>query len=72
MVDFGATAAASFTVVSPTEITAVSPAGSPGAVDVKVTGPDGRSAVSSADQFTYSATLGTGAAVFAVEPEWVD
>ena len=54
-VSFGATAATSFTVVSDTEITAVSPPGT-GVVDVTVTGPAGTSAVSAADQFTYTAT----------------
>ena len=43
---------ASFTVVSDTEIKATTPIGS-GVVDVKVTTPDGTSATSAADQFTY-------------------
>ncbi len=52
-VDFGTgNPAASFSVISDTEITAVSPAGS-GTVDVSVTGPGGTSSPSSADQFTY-------------------
>ncbi len=53
-VDFGTTPAASFTVVSDSEITAVSPAGT-GTVDVTVTTSSGTSATSSADQFTYTA-----------------
>jgi beta-glucanase (GH16 family) len=53
-VKFGATAAATFTVDSPTQITATSPAGLAGAVDVTVTTPGGTSAASAADQFTYS------------------
>ena len=53
-VGFGATPATSFTVVSDTEITAVSPPGT-GMVDVRVTGPGGTSAVSAGDQFTYTA-----------------
>jgi hypothetical protein len=39
-------------VSSATSITVTSPAGS-GTVDVTVTGPGGKSATSSADQFTY-------------------
>ncbi len=54
VVDFGTTAATSYTVVSSTEITAVFPAGS-GTVDVTVTTPLGSSAVLSADLFTYQA-----------------
>jgi hypothetical protein len=52
-VDFGSTPAASYTVNSPTQITAVSPAEAVGTVDVTVTGPGGTSATSTADQFTY-------------------
>ena len=52
-VDFGANAATGVTVVSPTSITAISPAGTAGVVDVTVTTPAGTSATSSADQFTY-------------------
>ena len=36
-----------------TQITATSPAGTAGTVDVTVTGPGGTSTTSSADQFTY-------------------
>ncbi|MEO6922992.1 MAG: IPT/TIG domain-containing protein, partial [Bryocella sp.] len=50
---FGSTAAPSFTVVSDTSITAVSPAGS-GLADVTVTTPIGISATSFADQFAYA------------------
>ncbi|WP_417413415.1 IPT/TIG domain-containing protein, partial [Hoeflea sp.] len=50
-VAFGATAAASFTVDSATQITATSPAGS-GTVDVRVTTAGGVSATSAADEFT--------------------
>jgi hypothetical protein len=53
IVHFGALLATNVTVVSSTQITAVSPAGT-GTVDVTVTGPGGVSAISSADQFTYS------------------
>ncbi len=54
-VSFGAAPASSFHVVSDTELTAVSPAGS-GTVDVTVTSAGGTSATSSADQFTYTAS----------------
>ncbi len=52
-VSFGATAASGFTVESDTQITATSPAGSSGTVDVTVTTAGGTSATSSNDQFTY-------------------
>ncbi len=51
-VSFGTTAAASFTITSDTQITAISPPGS-GTVDVTVMTPGGISAKSQADQFTY-------------------
>ena len=51
-VNFGGTAA-TFTVVSATQITATSPAHAVGAVDVTVTTPGGTSATSAADSFTY-------------------
>jgi autotransporter-associated beta strand protein len=53
-VDFGATAASGITVVSPTQITATSPAGAVGTVHVSVATPGGTSTTSSADQFTYA------------------
>jgi len=53
-VRFGGANATSFIVAGPTRITAVTPAGSLGTVDVTVTTPGGTSAVSSADQFTYA------------------
>ena len=53
-VRFGATDA-TYTIDSNTQITATSPAGSVGVVDVTVTTPGGTSATSSADQFTYLA-----------------
>jgi hypothetical protein len=52
-VRFGASNASAITVVSDTQITATSPAGS-GTVDVTVVTPAGTSATSPADQFTYS------------------
>jgi hypothetical protein len=51
-VKFGAAAAGSFTVESPTTITASSPAGT-GTVDVIVTTPGGTSTTGAADHFTY-------------------
>lgn len=55
-VAFGATAAASFIVVSATVINAVSPAHAAGAVDVRVTNSFGQSPINSpADQFTFVA-----------------
>ena len=62
-VTFGTTAATSVSFVSPTSITAVAPAGT-GTVDVKVTTPNGTSATSSSDQFTYT----PGPSVTAVSP----
>jgi energy-converting hydrogenase Eha subunit A len=54
-VKFGGTAATSFSVKSDTSITATSPAGQAGAVDVTVTTPGGTSAASPpGDQFTYT------------------
>ena len=50
---FGTTAATSFTVDSATQITATCPAGSAGTVEVTVTTPNGTSAASDDDQFTY-------------------
>ncbi len=54
LVDFGTTAATNLDVVSATQITATSPAGT-GMVDVTVTTPGGVSAISTADEFTYLA-----------------
>ncbi len=53
-VDFGSIAAASYTVVSPTEITAVTPASSAGVVDVTVTTGGGPSATTAVDHFTFA------------------
>lgn len=52
-VTFGGTPAASFTVVSDAEVHAVSPPGSSGTVDVRVTTAAGPSAPRSADHFAY-------------------
>jgi len=53
-VSFGEGAAAEFTVSSPTSITAVSPPGSAGTVDVMVTTAGGVSAISTKDRFKYA------------------
>jgi hypothetical protein len=55
-VAFGGVAATGVTVVSSTSITATSPAGSAGTVDVTVTTPGGTSATSNADKFSYDST----------------
>ena len=57
-VRFGGNAAGAFSVVSATQITATSPAGT-GTVDVTVTTPGGTSATSGADQFSYAAAGST-------------
>ncbi|WDO07643.1 IPT/TIG domain-containing protein [Streptomyces murinus] len=54
-VRFGSVSASSFSVVSATQITAVSPAGAPGAVPVTVTTPGGTSAAVPASYFFYAA-----------------
>jgi hypothetical protein len=53
VVDFGGAAAINVMVVNSTTITAVSPAGTAGPVDVTVTTPAGPSTTSPADTFTY-------------------
>jgi hypothetical protein len=60
-VDFGSTPAASFTVNGDTSITAVSPAGTAGTVDMTVTNPVGTSVTNLADKFTYSIPASTPA-----------
>ena len=54
-VSFGSSEAKSFTVISSTQVTAVSPAEPGGTVDVTVTNSGGTSATSSADKFTFIA-----------------
>jgi hypothetical protein len=54
-VDFGSSSAQSFTVNSATSITATSPAETTGTVDVTVTTPNGTSAISTKDHFTFEA-----------------
>lgn len=65
-VKFGATNATSYTVLSPTALTATSPSGT-GTVDIRVTNPIGTSAIVVADQFTYSAGCGPGSADLTVQ-----
>ena len=67
-VKFGATPAASFSVLDDAQVTAVSPPGALGTVDIRVTTPNGTSATSGPDGFTYvpspvvtSVTPGSGA-----------
>jgi len=55
-VHFGS-AAASFTINSATQVTAIVPAAAAGTVDVTVTGSTGTSATSTADQYTYVSPL---------------
>ena len=57
-VTFGSTVISEFTIVSDTQITTSSPAGS-GTVDITVTTPAGPSATSSVDQFTYTTPMPT-------------
>ena len=52
-VQFGGTAAASFSVTNGTQISAMSPAGT-GTMDIRVTTAAGMSAIAIADQFTYT------------------
>ncbi|MCE0539506.1 IPT/TIG domain-containing protein [Kineosporia rhizophila] len=54
-VKFGNANATSYTVNSPTSITAIAPAGTAGTIDITVTNPSGTSSASAADQFTYIA-----------------
>jgi hypothetical protein len=57
-VKFGANNASAFTVNSDTQITATSPPGAAGVVDVTVTTANGTSAIGAGDQFTYAAAGG--------------
>jgi alpha-tubulin suppressor-like RCC1 family protein len=59
-VSYGALPATSFTVKSPTSITAIAPAGTAGAIDVTVTTASGTSAVNTYDVFKYAAPTITG------------
>ncbi|HUY86962.1 MAG TPA: IPT/TIG domain-containing protein, partial [Acidimicrobiales bacterium] len=55
-VGFGTTPAASFTVLSDTQINAISPTGIAGVNDITITTLGGTSATSAADRFTYVST----------------
>ena len=59
-VKFGA-GVATYSIVNDTQITATSPSGTAGLVNVTVTTPGGTSAISAADQFTYVAAPTIGA-----------
>ena len=52
-VEFGSTPATSYTVNSPSSITATSPPETPGLVDVRVTTPNGTSAITPRDHFRF-------------------
>jgi hypothetical protein len=52
---FGVTPAISFSVLGPTQISAVAPSGTAGTVDVTVTTPGGTSTTNAGDQYTYVA-----------------
>ena len=58
VVKFGTIAGTNLTVNSATQITVTSPAGAAGMVDVTVTTPNGTSAVTPADPFTYTTIPG--------------
>lgn len=68
-VKFGTTDATSFVVNSNTQITATSPAGNPGIVNIRVTTPGGTSSSAAGNRFTYqpssSALAGSGTGGFA-------
>lgn len=54
-VTFNGAPATTFTINSANMISAITPAGGVGTVDIRVTTPNGTSALSAADQFTYAA-----------------
>ncbi len=56
-VDFGSVPATSFSVQSDSEMSATSPAGSPGIVAIVLVGPAGTSASNRTDKFTYTSAL---------------
>ncbi len=67
---FNTTPAAAYTVVSPTDIMAISPAGSAGTVTVSVTTPVATSQASAADQFTYEAAPSLASGQPECRPAW--
>jgi hypothetical protein len=60
VVGFGQRPAAAYVVESGTSIQATAPPGVAGPVDIEVTTPAGTSAATTADQFTYTTTPGSG------------
>jgi IPT/TIG domain len=66
-VGFGPTDASALSVMSDTTMVAVSPPGT-GTVDVTVVTPNGRSAVSAADQFGYAGGTSSASASYYVDP----
>ncbi len=66
-VDFGAVPAASFRVLTDSQLTAVAPPGS-GTVDLTVTSAGGTSAKTAADEFTYQSATPTAPVVSGVTP----
>jgi hypothetical protein len=58
-VSFGSTPASSFSVDSPSQITAIAPASAAATVDVRVTGPGGSSEVGAGDHYTFTAPAAT-------------
>src|SRR5487761_922230 len=54
-----------------TSITATSPSGSAGTVNVRVTTPGGTSAITTADQFTYVAPIGSGITYLATKTQYL-
>ncbi len=67
-VSFGGTAATSFNVNSDTQITATTPAGAVGTIDVVVTTPGGTSAMDTSSKFTYVTPPAIDAIVPALGP----
>ena len=67
-VNFGTLAALSYTVISDTSITAVSPMAAAGQVDIRVTTYAGTSAVVGADKFTYTNITTPAPAIIGVSP----
>ena len=67
-VTFGATPAASFSVDSSNQITAIAPASAASTVDLRVSGPGGSSEVAPADKYTFAAPAATTATAATTNP----
>ena len=67
---FGTTAATSYTFYSDSSISATSPNEAIGTVDITVVTPSGTSAVSAADEFTYTAATTTIPTVTSISPTY--